>query len=514
MSTQEEKPTGKAISPEHLEHLKASAFDTEGGDVDRRALERKLLWKLDLRFVFLVLIYILNYIDRNNVPASRSHGLTQDLNLTGTQYQTLLSILYVGYIIMQIPSNMIMVYFGRPSLYLPFCMAIWGMISILTGITNNFVHALLTRFFLGFVEAAYYPGAICKPAPNRSSKAVLIRRVDLLSAWYTKKELGLRVAFLYCGSLISNAFGPLIAAGILGTMEGKLGVRAWRWLFYIEGSITIFLAIVAVFVLPDFPHNSRGFSEPEKQLAQLRLAEDAGEADSDEKGDTWEAFKVSMLDPNTWIMALTLTSMVIGLGFNQFFPTLTASLGYGNTVSLLLCAPPFAFATFAAFFTGWHSDKTSERTWHIIVPLAIGIVGFIIAMSTTVIGPRYFALFLMAVAYSGFCVFYAWIGSSFPRPPMRRAVCVAFINAFSQLGNVTSAYIFPANWGPTYAKSYAISLSCFVFCICGVLFHRFNLQRLNKKIAAREEAMDRGEIVEELAAMSKINVPRGFRYVL
>ena len=108
-------------------------------------------------------------------------------------------------------------------------MIIWGMISCLTGETkeyaypvpfcqahdtdifSSFVGALLTRFFLGFVEAAFFPGALF-----------------LLSKWYTRKELGLRTALLSCGSLISNAFGSLIASGILDGMQGKLGHSAWR----------------------------------------------------------------------------------------------------------------------------------------------------------------------------------------------------------------------------------------------------------------------------------------------
>ena len=107
---------------------------------------------------------------------------------------------------------MLLNYIGKPSLYLPICMMVWGMISCLTGVTTNFVGALLTRFFLGFVEAAFFPGALF-----------------LLSKWYTRKELGLRTALLSCGSLISNAFGSLIASGILDGMEGKLGHAAWRW---------------------------------------------------------------------------------------------------------------------------------------------------------------------------------------------------------------------------------------------------------------------------------------------
>ena len=77
-------------------------------------------------------------------------------------------------------------------------------------------------------------------------------------------------------------------------------------------------------------------------------------------------------------------------------------------------------------------------------------------MTTGTIGPRYFALFLMASSYASFVVFYAWISNSFPRPAMKRAIAIAFINAFSQLGNISGAYIFPKQWGPTYEKSYGI----------------------------------------------------------
>lgn len=131
-------------------------------------------------------------------------------------------------------------------------------ISYLFNVTvaNSFVGALLTRFFLGFVEAAFFPGALF-----------------LLSKWYKREELGLRTAILYCGNLSSNAFGGLIAAGILDTMEGKLGHAAWRWLFFIEGAITMAVAIMAIFILPDFPNTTRWLSPMERRLAEVRMAE-------------------------------------------------------------------------------------------------------------------------------------------------------------------------------------------------------------------------------------------------
>ncbi|KAG9101248.1 hypothetical protein FS749_008921 [Ceratobasidium sp. UAMH 11750] len=265
MSDVDSKPT-----QDHLEHgsipVGKHLPDAEfGGTEARRKLEKKLLRKLDLRMGVLILIYILNYIDRNNAAAARLRGFEEDLGLKGQQFPTLLSILYVGYILMQIPSNIFLNYIGKPSIYLPVCMLIWGMISVLTGITHNFVGALLTRFFLGFVEAAFFPGALF-----------------LLSKWYKRDELGLRTAILYCGNLSSNAFGGLLAAGILDGMQGKLGHAAWRWLFYIEGALTMAVAVAAIFILPDFPTTTRWLSPEERRLAEVRMAEDVGgEVDRD-----------------------------------------------------------------------------------------------------------------------------------------------------------------------------------------------------------------------------------------
>lgn len=265
---------------------------------------------------------------------------------------------------------MLLNYIGKPSLYLPTCMMLWGAISCLTGqrltslsppsshvrtgAARNFTDALITRFFLGFVEAAFFPGALF-----------------LLSKWYKRSELGLRTALLSCGALISNAFGSLMASGILGGMQGKLDHASWRsvalmpeskalssifrfrWLFFIEGTLTILVAIIAVFVLPDFPQNSHRFLSPEEmRLAKLRMQEDVGIGDGDEtehKGSRFPGLLETWSDWRVYWLAITLMSLVVSLSFNAFFPTLTATLGYSDTVTLLLCAPPWVFATVVTF---------------------------------------------------------------------------------------------------------------------------------------------------------------------
>ncbi|KAJ7179202.1 MFS general substrate transporter [Mycena filopes] len=438
---------------------------------ERRALEKKLLRKVDLRMSILVVIYILNYIDRNNAAAARKRGLETDLKLKGQEFPTLLSILYVGYIIMQIPSNMFLNAIGKPSWYLPGAMIIWGVISCLTGITHNFVGALLTRFFLGFVEAAFFPGALF-----------------LLSKWYKRDELGLRTAILYCGNIISNAFGSLMASGIL-SMNTRLGHAAWRWLFFIEGSLTVFVAICAIFILPDFPTTSKWLTPEEKELAVLRMTEDAGVGDQKEteQGGPLFGLWLAITDWRVWWLAFALTAQVVALSFNAFFPTLTATLGYSPTVTLLLCAPPFAIAALAAFLLARHSDKVGERCFHMISSFGLGVVGFVIAISTMNTAARYIALFLMAQSYAGFVVMYTWMSNSFPRPPSKRAVALALMNAFSQLGNIAGSYVWPSTWGPTYRNSYAICIACSGTTIVMCLLFRWSLIIKNRQLDREEE---------------------------
>ncbi|KAF8838315.1 MFS general substrate transporter [Paxillus ammoniavirescens] len=453
-----------------------------GGPEARKILERKLLAKLDLRMSILIVIYILNYIDRNNASAARLKGLEADLHLIGQQFSTLLSILYVGYVIMQVPSNMFMNWVGRPSIYIPTTVIVWGAISILTGITKNFVGALLTRFFLGFVEAAFFPGSLF-----------------LISKWYKRNEVGFRTALLYCGNIISNAFGALIASGILNTMGGKLGDAAWRWLFYIEGSLTIFVALCAFFILPDFPHNTSWLSDQERKLAILRMREDASTSDSDTASQS-SGLWLALSDWKVWWFAVALAGHVIALSFNIYFPTLSATMGFGTTVSLVMCAPPFIVAAIFAFLYSRVSDKIGKRFIFIASSQTVGIIGFIIAMTTMNIAARYVSLFLMAQSYGGLVVFYAWMSNSFYHPTSKRAVSIAFINAFSQLGNIAGSYLWPSNWGPSYRYSYGICIAMSGLSIIMAWAFKEHLRRMNERMESEER--ERGQEV------------KGFRYLL
>lgn len=195
-AVQLEKPTVETMEGSN------PAAASAGMDPARRAqVEKTMKRKLDARCSLFVLIYIMNYLDRNNMAAARLKGLQEDLNMVYSEYATCLSILYVGYILMQVPSNIFINRIQRPSIYISLVMLLWGLISTLSGVVTNFSGMVAIRFFLGFVEAAFLPGALM-----------------ILSKWYTRRELTVRNAILFCGNLISNAFSALVGAGVLSNM--------------------------------------------------------------------------------------------------------------------------------------------------------------------------------------------------------------------------------------------------------------------------------------------------------
>ncbi|KAG5926078.1 hypothetical protein E4U42_003666 [Claviceps africana] len=470
----------------------------------RAEVEKALKRKLDVRCSLFVFIYILNFLDRNNIASARLKGLQTDLGMDYSQYATCLSVLYVGYILMQVPSNMFINKIQRPSLYIACSMCLWGLVSTLSGSVSGYAGLVVNRFFLGFVEAAFLPGALL-----------------ILSKWYTRRELTSRNAILFCGNIISNAFSALVGAGVLSNMDGVLGHSAWRWLFWIDGSATMALAVASAFILPDLPHNARGFTEEERAVAQLRLTEDVGEADTDsaEQGSL-AGLMMALGDGNIYIMMLTLTAYVVGLSFNAFFPTLTKTLGFGYVPTLLMSSPPWVFSCIITLANAWHADRTQEKFWHIVGPILMGVVGFVINMCTLNVAARYVALFLQAGSYAGIIVFYSWISSSFPRPPAKRAVAIAIINAFCQLGNVAGSYVWDLS-DNGYRKSYGIVLSMFAVTILGCWVVRLRLDALNRKLEEMETAQTGDECHGQASTSGPVayggealRMRKGFRYLV
>jgi MFS family permease len=242
-------------------------------------------------------------------------------------------------------------------------MIIWGVISGATGACQNFGGLVACRFFLGFIEAAYFPGCLFYLSSWCAYPLRVRSRVYVLTYSDTRKELGFRTAVLYSGSLISGAFGGLVTAGITSNMDHTRGLRAWRWVFIIEGVITVVIACTAFFILPNFPRTTSWLSEEERQLAAYRLLEDVGEDDwtSSASQSFFHGLKLALIDIKTWVLTILLLSIVSSASVTNFFPTVVKTLGYGNVETLLLTAPPYVLAVITTYLNAWHADRTGER---------------------------------------------------------------------------------------------------------------------------------------------------------
>lgn len=122
----------------------------------------------------------------------------------------------------------------------------------------------------------------------------------------------------------------------------------------------------------------------------------------------------------------------------------------------------------------------------------------------------------MLTCVNSFIVFYSWISSSFPRPPAKRAVAIAFINAFSQLGNVAGSYVWDLD-DNGYRKSYGIVTSMFGITIVGCLIFRMVLANLNKKLEEQQAVWDtQADAAERVydQADEALRMQKGFRYLV
>lgn len=339
--------------------------------------EIKLVKRLDL-FIMPTLwsMYWLNYLDRNAIALARLDGLEEDLNLTSTQYQTCVSILFVGYILGQVPSNMLLTRV-RPSYYMAGCMALWAIVSSLTACATDFKGLLLTRFFLGVTEAPYYPGALY-----------------ILGIFYTRKEIATRISILYTGNILATAFAGLIALGIF-EMSGLGGISGWQWLFIIQGAVTFVVAVLSVLTLPDNPLTTKWLTPEQRLLAESRIIKDT--VGSKDEISALAGLKEAARDPKVWLFAFMQHMHLAANGFKNFFPTAVQTLGFSRTITLVLTCPPYLIAGAISVAWSWSSGKFNERTWHITVAKAIAIFGFVLGFATLNTGARYFAMCVFSI---------------------------------------------------------------------------------------------------------------------
>ncbi|KAK0125376.1 hypothetical protein ONS95_000604 [Cadophora gregata] len=455
-------------------------------------LNKKLVRKMDLVILPIIgILYILNYIDRQNLSAAKLQGITDDLHMSTQQFATSISILFVGYLPFQIPSNLLITRIPRPGMYICTATVIWGGISGATAAVQTYAQLLAVRVILGIVEAVFFPGA-----------------VYFLSTWYTKGELGKRLAGLYIAQQVGNAFGGLFAAAIF-QLDGTHGIAGWRWLFIVEGCATVGIGSICIFFMPEYPHNARMLNQFERDLAVWRIESEAGAAEGTESEvSVLKSFTQALADPKL-LMLIFCNMMSQAQGsIANYFPTLVKSLGYSGTVSLLLTAPPYILAGFVYYGLTFYSDR--KNTVYPIIMCCIGIAStmYIIPMATTNIGARYFSMMVLPFSSVGpQILLYKTINLHLARPTAKRAAATALVNCIGGTANIWASYLYYAP--PQFFAAMGTLMGCAFLFACMITFYRWFVLRENRRLDSKDPTqiakVMKGGVTQEM-------VDLGWRY--
>jgi MFS family permease len=216
-----------------------------------RKITRKVDWHV---LPWLFALWLLAFIDRSNIGNANISGLSTDLKLTGTQYNTALAVFYIPYVLVDIPSNWLLRYVGGGR-YIPIIALSWGIVSVGLSFVHSYGTLILCRMLLGLCEGGMFGGCIL-----------------YLSGWYPRHNLLMRMGIFYCAAPLSGAFGGLLATGL--TQIRTPGYEGWRWVFAVEGAMTILVAAVAFFFLPDEPRSAKFLSQEEREVLVTTLGRD------------------------------------------------------------------------------------------------------------------------------------------------------------------------------------------------------------------------------------------------
>ncbi|KAL4912060.1 major facilitator superfamily domain-containing protein [Aspergillus aurantiobrunneus] len=458
------------------------------GDEWHRQMTRRLMRKVDLHLLpLLVVMYLLNFLDRNNLSQARLGTLEEDLAMAGTDFNLATSILFVGYLLMQLPSNLLLTRV-RPSIFLGIAMGIWGVISACQAAAHTFAGLVVARFFLGFVEAPFFPGAVM-----------------LMSSWYTRQELSYRIAWFYAGSSLANAFGGLIGAGVLGNLHMSHGISGWRWLFIIEGCITVAISLLIPILLPNYPATTSWLEDEEKAYAQWRLINDAGEADDTGASSIKEALYAVFTDKRIYLFILLQHASLLSQTFQYFFPSIVQTLNYSNIETLLITAPVWIATFLVSLVVTWTSGKTNDRSIHIMSLMLVSIVGCIICTASTNIGARFLGMFMMPMgAVSAYQIIIAWVANSFPRPLVKRSAAIATANMVGNTASIYGSYMWPSSSGPRYVPGGSATAAVALLVAVLAYVIRIVHVRMNSELSRRES----------VEGDETLDAPRGFRFIL
>lgn len=319
---------------------------------DTRALESRTLRRVSVRIVpFVMALYFVNYLDRTNLGIARSH-ISAELQLSATMFGLAAGIFFIGYVLVEIPSNLALERFGARR-WLARIAVSWGIVAAAIGFAPNAATLLVLRFLLGVAEAGLFPGVIF-----------------YLTRWFPHAHRARIVALFMMASPIAAAVGTPLAAWLIENGEGVWGLSGWRFMMITVGLPAVILGVICWFYLTDRPADANWLPPDERRWLVDVLAEEEREVGSHFN----YPLRRALTSPRIWALAMVYFGIAYGLYALAFFlPSIIADMKQLSIVQIgLITAIPYSCAAVAMYLWSRHADRRREHVWHVAVPLAVG----------------------------------------------------------------------------------------------------------------------------------------------
>ncbi|KAK3698040.1 hypothetical protein LTR37_017156 [Vermiconidia calcicola] len=393
-STKKQPAIDAKVSPEGPELTTSIIVDDNGNThinrddgevftIDQKA-ERALVWKFDLHILpLLTLMYLCNALDKANLGNAATAGLLEDLGMEdNNKYNILLSIFFIPYVLTAPFLGMVGKIYG-PSRVLPAMMFTFGLMTLLTAAAFNWGGLVALRWFLGMAESAFFPLVIYYQ-----------------TSFYRRGELARRLAIFYAASNIAYAFGGLLSFGVFQIQGGIL--PSWKYLFVLEGGLTLVFAIVAFIFLPYSAAHAKFLTEDEKKIAFYRIQIDSSSI-VDEKFNLRDAGRI-FLQPTSWVILAIEVCLGVPLqGVALFLPQIVARLGYGTVHTNLHTVAPNITGAVMLLLLAFASDYTRWRFPFVALGFFFTFTGFIIYAAINVLENLQVAYFAVRTTQDSDC---------------------------------------------------------------------------------------------------------------
>ncbi|MHC1713356.1 MAG: MFS transporter [Solidesulfovibrio sp.] len=325
-------------------------------DLHLASAVRKAQWRL---LPFLIVLYIVSYLDRINVSFA-ALTMNQDLGLSQTAYGLGAGIFFLGYVLFEVPSNLILAKVG-PRLWIARIMVSWGLATAALALAVGPTSFTALRFVLGVAEAGFFPGIIL-----------------YLTYWFPLAYRAKAVALFMTATPVAGLIGSPVSGWILG-LHQMLGLSGWQWLFILQGIPAVVLGVVVYLRLPGGPADAAWLSPKERQaLASALEAEKREIARLHLSG-----LREGLLSQAVWVGGFVYFCVVVAMyGLVMWLPQIISGVvGMGSDGTMrvsLLVMTAYAFAIVGMVCIGASSDKYGERRWHVLGSLGLCMVGMLV----------------------------------------------------------------------------------------------------------------------------------------